>query len=70
MNHDRAARPLRRDAQHNRQVIMQAARTMFAERGLDVSLDQVARTAGLGVGTVYRRFPPGTPSPTRCSPIA
>jgi AcrR family transcriptional regulator len=57
MNQDRAVRPLRRDAERNRQLIMETARTMFAERGLDLSLDEVARTAGLGVGTVYRRFP-------------
>jgi AcrR family transcriptional regulator len=57
MSQDRAARPLRRDAERNRQVIIETARTMFAERGLDVSLDEVARAAGVGVGTVYRRFP-------------
>lgn len=52
-----AARPLRRDAQLNRRRIMTAAREVFAERGLDVTLDEVAHHAGLGVGTVYRRFP-------------
>jgi AcrR family transcriptional regulator len=57
MNQDRAVRQLRRDAERNRQVIIATARTMFAERGLDISLDEVARAAGLGVGTVYRRFP-------------
>lgn len=51
------ARPLRRDAELNRQRILRAARGLFAERGLDVSLDEIAATAGLGVGTVYRRFP-------------
>jgi len=50
-------RPLRRDAELNRQRIMAAAREVFAERGLDATLDEVARHAGLGVGTVYRRFP-------------
>jgi AcrR family transcriptional regulator len=56
---DRGAgvRPLRRDAERNRQLILAAARTLFAERGLEVSMDEVAREAGLGVGTVYRRFP-------------
>jgi AcrR family transcriptional regulator len=55
---DRASdRPLRRDAELNRQRILAAAAEVFAERGLDVSLDDVARHAGLGVGTVYRRFP-------------
>ena len=50
-------RPLRRDAERNRLLILSAARTVFAQRGLDASLDEVAREAGLGVGTVYRRFP-------------
>jgi AcrR family transcriptional regulator len=52
-----AARPLRRDAERNRQRILAAARAVFAERGLDVSMDDIARAAGVGVGTVYRRFP-------------
>jgi AcrR family transcriptional regulator len=51
------ARPLRRDAERNRQRILKAASEVFTERGLDVSLDEVARHAGVGVGTVYRRFP-------------
>ena len=50
-------RPLRRDAERNRLLILSAARTVFAQRGLDATLDEVAREAGLGVGTVYRRFP-------------
>jgi AcrR family transcriptional regulator len=49
-------RPLRRDAERNRQRILAAAAEVFTERGLDVSLDEVARQAGVGVGTVYRRF--------------
>ena len=49
-------RPLRRDAERNRQRVLQAASEVFTERGLDVSLDEVARHAGVGVGTVYRRF--------------
>ncbi len=49
-------RPLRRDAERNRQRMLQAASEVFTERGLDVSLDEVARHAGVGVGTVYRRF--------------
>ena len=49
-------RPLRRDAERNRQRILDAARELFAERGLAVTLDDVAHRAGLGVGTVYRRF--------------
>jgi AcrR family transcriptional regulator len=52
-----AERPLRRDAELNRQRILAAAAEVFAEHGLDVSLDDIAHHAGLGVGTVYRRFP-------------
>jgi len=51
-----AARPLRRDAERNRQRILKAASEVFTECGLEVSLDEVARQAGVGVGTVYRRF--------------
>ncbi len=49
-------RPLRRDAERNRQRILKAASEVFNERGLEVSLDEIARYAGVGVGTVYRRF--------------
>jgi AcrR family transcriptional regulator len=51
------SRPLRRDAERNRQLILDTAKSVFAHRGLDASLDEVAHEAGLGVGTVYRRFP-------------
>jgi AcrR family transcriptional regulator len=54
---DVADRPLRRDAERNRQRILAAAGELFAERGLSVTLDDIARHAGVGVGTVYRRFP-------------
>jgi AcrR family transcriptional regulator len=50
-------RPLRRDAERNRERILEAARDAFAEGGLAVTLDEIARRAGVGVGTVYRRFP-------------
>src|SRR3981189_750452 len=50
------ARPLRRDAERNRQQILLAARAAFAERGLEVTLDEIAQRAGVGVGTVYRRY--------------
>lgn len=50
-------RPLRRDAERNRQRILEAAQEAFAEDGLAVTLDEIARRAGVGVGTVYRRFP-------------
>ena len=49
-------RPLRKDAERNRQRILDAARELFAERGLEPSLNDVAHHAGVGVGTVYRRF--------------
>ena len=50
-------RPLRRDAERNRQRILDAARELFAEQGLGVTLNDIAHHAGVGVGTVYRRFP-------------
>jgi AcrR family transcriptional regulator len=53
----RTDRPLRADAERNRSRILAAAAQVFAERGLDVSLDDIAAAAGVGVGTVYRRFP-------------
>lgn len=49
-------RPLRADAERNRRRLLDAARTLFAQRGLEVSLDDIAREAGVGVGTAYRRF--------------
>ena len=48
---------LRADAERNRERLLAAARELFAERGLDVTLDEVARHAGVGTGTAYRRFP-------------
>jgi AcrR family transcriptional regulator len=56
MSDEPASRPLRKDAARNRALLVQAAREVFAERGLDASLDDVARRAGLGVGTAYRHF--------------
>lgn len=50
-------RPLRSDAERNRLRILAAARDVFAERGVAATLDDVAHHAGVGVGTVYRRFP-------------
>jgi AcrR family transcriptional regulator len=49
-------KPLRKDAERNRQRILAAAAEVFATRGLCVSLDDIAAAAGVGVGTVYRRF--------------
>src|SRR3954452_7267335 len=51
-----ASRPLRKDAARNRALLVQAGREVFAERGLEASLDDVAHHAGLGVGTAYRHF--------------
>jgi AcrR family transcriptional regulator len=47
----------RADAQRNRRKVLDAARVAFAEEGLDVHVEEIARTAGVGVGTVYRHFP-------------
>lgn len=55
--HEEAGRPLRADAERNRRRIIEAAARLFARKGLDASFDDVAREAGVGVGTVYRRFP-------------
>jgi AcrR family transcriptional regulator len=52
--------PLRRDAERNRQRILDAARELFADHGLGVTLNDIAHHAGVGVGTVYRRFPDKT----------
>ena len=50
-------RPQRADARRNRERILEAARQVFAESGIDAQIDDVARRAGVGVGTVYRHFP-------------
>ena len=50
-------RPLRADARRNRDKIVVAARTAFAASGLATQMDDVAREAGVGVGTLYRHFP-------------
>jgi AcrR family transcriptional regulator len=50
-------RPLRADAERNRKRILAAASELFAEYGLDVAIDDIAARAGVGIGTVYRRFP-------------
>jgi AcrR family transcriptional regulator len=54
---EKRARPLRADAQLNRDRILSAASELFAERGLNVPLEEIARRAGVGVATLYRRFP-------------
>ncbi|MGH2951908.1 MAG: TetR/AcrR family transcriptional regulator [Solirubrobacterales bacterium] len=50
-------RSQRADAQRNRRKVLDAARERFAEVGLDAQIDDIARAAGVGVGTVYRHFP-------------
>jgi AcrR family transcriptional regulator len=52
-----ADRPLRRDAAANRQRVLDAAAQVFATHGIDASVDEIARVAGVGMGTLYRRFP-------------
>ena len=51
-----AQRPLRRDAERNRERLLSAASEVFAQRGLDVTMHDIAAHAGVGVGTAYRRF--------------
>jgi AcrR family transcriptional regulator len=52
-----AVRPLRADARRNRERVLTAARAVFAEQGREAQMDDVARQAEVGVGTVYRHFP-------------
>jgi AcrR family transcriptional regulator len=52
-----AVRHLRADARRNRERILEAAAEVFAHQGTDAQMDDVARRAGVGVGTVYRHFP-------------
>ena len=50
-------RPMRRDARQNRQRLLDAAAAVFADRGLEAGVEEIARVAGVGIGTLYRRFP-------------
>jgi AcrR family transcriptional regulator len=55
-----AARPARKpraDGQRNRERLMETAKAAFADVGADVSVDEIARRAGVGIGTLYRHFP-------------
>jgi AcrR family transcriptional regulator len=52
-----AERHLRADARRNRERLVAAARAAFAENGIDASLDDIARRAAVGPGTLYRHFP-------------
>ncbi len=51
------ARPKRADAQRNYDKVVSAAHDAFAERGASTSLEEIARRAGVGIGTLYRHFP-------------
>ena len=51
------ARKPRADAERNRQRLLEAARAAFSESGTSVSLEEIARSAGVGIGTLYRHFP-------------
>src|SRR5881409_1551501 len=50
-------RPRRADAQRNYEKVLAAAREAFAEGGESTSLEEIARRAGVGIGTLYRHFP-------------
>jgi len=52
-----ASRKPRADAERNRQLLMEAAKALFAEKGSAASLEEIARLAGVGIGTLYRHFP-------------
>jgi AcrR family transcriptional regulator len=52
-----AVRKPRADAKRNRVRLLETAKAAFAEKGSDASLDEIARTAGVGAGTLYRHFP-------------
>jgi len=54
---DQEPRPLRADARRNRARLLDEARVAFGERGTEASLDEIARRAGVGIGTLYRHFP-------------
>lgn len=54
---DLTERPLRADAARNRARVLEAALEAFAAKGLSVPIDEIARLAGVGAGTVYRHFP-------------
>jgi AcrR family transcriptional regulator len=52
-----AGAPMRADARRNRERLLAAAAAAFAEHGADASLEDIARRAGVGIGTLYRHFP-------------
>jgi AcrR family transcriptional regulator len=54
-----SSRRLRVDAERNRLAVLDSARSVFAEQGVTASLEEIARRAGVGIGTLYRHFPRG-----------
>lgn len=54
---DGPVRPMRSDAKRNRELLIATAATAFGEHGVDTSLEDIARQAGVGIGTLYRHFP-------------
>lgn len=54
-----SGRRLRADAERNRLAVLASARSVFAEHGVTASLEEIARRAGVGIGTLYRHFPRG-----------
>ena len=54
---DSAGRKVRADAERNRERLLQAAKIAFSAKGSAASLEEIAREAGVGIGTLYRHFP-------------
>jgi AcrR family transcriptional regulator len=54
---DSTARPMRADARRNSALLISTAREVFAEKGVEAPLDEIAKRAGVGAGTLYRHFP-------------
>ena len=57
MRNAESPRPLRADARRNRVQVLATAQQVFADQGLSASMEEIARQAGVGVGTLYRHFP-------------
>ena len=55
--HDHLRKPMRADARRNYDKLLEVSRAAFAEGGSDVSLEEIARRAEVGIGTLYRHFP-------------
>jgi AcrR family transcriptional regulator len=54
---EESTRPQRADARRNRELLLAAAAEVYDEQGVDASLEEIARRAGVGIGTLYRHFP-------------